>query len=40
MIALEKNVDVSEVRGVGKKHFKAGRRATKSKKKPSADDDY
>ena len=42
MIALEKNIDISEVRGPGKKHFKGGKRAAKSKKgkSSSADDDY
>jgi large subunit GTPase 1 len=37
MIALEKGIDISEVRGgVGKKHFKGGKRREKQRSKVEA----
>ncbi|KAL1954670.1 hypothetical protein VTO42DRAFT_822 [Malbranchea cinnamomea] len=42
LIALENNIDISEVRASGKKHFKGNKRAGKGKKGKSdrVDDDY
>ncbi|KAL4980210.1 hypothetical protein BDW66DRAFT_125856 [Aspergillus desertorum] len=40
MIALERGVDVSEVRGPSKKHFKVKHKNQKKGKKTPADDDY
>ncbi|KAL4737542.1 hypothetical protein BDV11DRAFT_153904 [Aspergillus similis] len=40
MIALERGVDVSEVRGPSKKHFKVKHKNQKKGKKTAADDDY
>lgn len=41
MIALERGVDVSEVRGAGsKKHFKGNKRRAKAKRNNGDDDDY
>ncbi|KAL4991167.1 hypothetical protein BDW68DRAFT_152773 [Aspergillus falconensis] len=40
MIALERGVDVSEVRGPSKKHFKVKHKNQKKGKKTTADDDY
>lgn len=41
MVALERGVDVSEVRGPSKKHFKGGKKnAKKGKTTAAADDDY
>ncbi|KAJ5573650.1 Large subunit GTPase 1 [Penicillium hispanicum] len=41
MIALERGVDVSEVRGAGsKKHFKGNKRRAKAKRNNGQDDDY
>lgn len=41
MVALERGVDVSEVRsGNSKKHFKANKKRAKSKRNNPADDDY
>ncbi|KAL1851133.1 hypothetical protein Plec18167_001903 [Paecilomyces lecythidis] len=40
MIALERGVDVSEVRGPSKKHFKGGKKKAKKTRTAAADDDY
>ncbi|KKK14263.1 hypothetical protein P175DRAFT_0513640 [Aspergillus ochraceoroseus IBT 24754] len=40
MVALERGVDVSEVRGNSKKHFKTKHKNQKKGKKAAADDDY
>ncbi|KAA8647607.1 hypothetical protein EYZ11_004948 [Aspergillus tanneri] len=41
MVALERGVDVSEVRtGNSKKHFKANKKRAKSQRKKATDDDY
>ncbi|KAJ5104507.1 hypothetical protein NUU61_001854 [Penicillium alfredii] len=41
MVALERGVDVSEVRGAGsKKHFKGNKRRAKAQRKKGEDDDY
>ena len=40
MVALEKGVDVSEVKGNSKKHFKGNKRRAKGKRRGNADDDY
>lgn len=41
MVALERGVDVSEVRGAGsKKHFKANKKKAKAKRNNGEDDDY
>lgn len=40
MIALERGVDVSEVRGNSKKHFKGNKKRAKAKRTKAEDDDY
>jgi large subunit GTPase 1 len=40
MVALERGVDVSEVKGNSKKHFKANKRLAKGKRNNPEDDDY
>ncbi|CAG7940925.1 unnamed protein product [Penicillium nalgiovense] len=40
MVALERGVDVSEVKGNSKKHFKANKRLAKGKRNNPEEDDY
>ncbi|GIK00473.1 hypothetical protein Aspvir_004498 [Aspergillus viridinutans] len=40
MVALERGVDVSEVRGNSKKHFKGNKKRAKAKRTKAEDDDY
>ncbi|EAW12561.1 ribosome biogenesis GTPase LSG1 [Aspergillus clavatus NRRL 1] len=40
MVALERGVDVSEVRGNSKKHFKGNKKRAKQKRTAAEDDDY
>ncbi|KAL4919427.1 hypothetical protein BDW62DRAFT_39918 [Aspergillus aurantiobrunneus] len=40
MVALERGVDVSELRGDSKKHFKVKHKNQKKKKTPAGDDDF